>query len=85
MKIFGKEIELPQLIVQSDVCQDVGLVPVIGVLPTLGDHGLGREVNDIGSLKLPDCLDDLLAVEIQVQLPEAKTRAVIPSVWEQAR
>ena len=54
MKIFGKEIELPQLIVQSDVCQDVGLVPVIGVLPTLGDHGLGREVNDIGSLKLPD-------------------------------
>ena len=74
VKVFPQGIHLPQLVVQPDVCHDIGLVPVVGVLPTFSNHGLSREVYDVRGLEVFDLVDDFVGMVVQVQL--AKLKAV---------
>jgi hypothetical protein len=82
--VFLQKIQLPQLVVQLDVRHDVGLVPVVRVLPTFGYHGLSCEIDYIGGAEIFDFLDYLFGVMIQVQLPEQKTIVIVPLVRKQA-
>ena len=62
MDVFSQGIQLSLLVMQPHVCHDISLVPMIRIFPTLGDHGLGGEINYIRGFETFDFLDDLIAM-----------------------
>ena len=47
MDVFANEIVLAKLVVQANVRQNVGLIPMLWIKPAFSHHALGGEVEDI--------------------------------------
>jgi hypothetical protein len=73
VNVPADEVEFPEALVEADVGDDVGLVPVVRVQPALGDHALGGEIDDVVRaefLRLHG--GDAVGVVIEVELLEAE-------------
>ena len=80
-----EELALPQPLVQPDHGDGVGLVPVLGILPALGDHALGGEVHHVVGLELVEHGIELVEIAIEVQLPKGETVVRHPPVRQEDR
>jgi hypothetical protein len=67
-----QEAALAQGIMQPDVGDDVGFVPVLRMQPAFGHHALRREIDDHLRAEIADALDDLVRVMIEIELREMK-------------
>ena len=63
---------LAQLIVQLYLANHVGLIPMLGPLPALCHHALGREIDDVFGLEFANECHQLIELGIDVDLREAE-------------
>ena len=72
--VFFEKRKLSQLLVQSHVGDDVGLIPLVGMQPAFGDHALRSEIYDVVRLEVADGGGELVRMIVQVELKELELR-----------
>ena len=84
MDILLKKIEMAKPVVEFHVCDNIRLVPMLGMKPAFRDHALGDKVNNIIRLEIADALRRPVDIVIEIELGKLKIPglAVLPLVRE---
>ena len=83
MDIPLDEWAVPQPVMKHHVGHHIGLKPVLGMLPALGHHPLGRKIDNVGRSRVMNKLQDCIEILVQVESMKLKLRVVSPTIGEQ--
>lgn len=64
MNVLFDEIKVSQLIMKFDLTEQIRLVPILWLGPTLSNHSLGCKVNNLRCPQVPDQFNYLSDVSI---------------------
>src|SRR5258706_3237717 len=81
MDIFLQECALAQTIVKSHSGDDIRHKPMVGVLPTLRDHALGRKIDHVVRFFGSNKPHDVFEITVEIELAELETTCIwFPSI-----
>ena len=89
MDVFFETGHFAESVVQTHIGHDIGLIPVLGVLPAFRDHALRGEIDHVGRVDTGDGVEQFGGVDIEVKLREAETReffrGTLPAIRQKNR
>ena len=85
--VFFEVRHFAESIVEAHVGHDIGLIPMVWMLPAFGNHALRGEVDHAGRFEVGDGVEQLGGVEIEIKLGEAKAgqffRRPLPAIRQE--